>query len=351
MSTNAIPSKLSKVTIPGASLSTTLYSVTAGGAPCDGLLFGNTISTTTHQLQDDDDAATMTESRAAICSTLCCATTCSFYDGGGDIAESKLQALLKDRPGPLLGWLSYRPAVADCGGGSSSSGGSSTSVPLRPSMRESAVTQALLQRQLQLASNNRDASSSSSTASGRHAYGGGQGQHGGAGAQEQQGRPMQAVLLLLVTTGRDHNGATVTWQFRCFQARQAVASGELLLEPLELQTLNLGGHTGLADYQKFNTTTAYPLSSGLLSSATSPAGLASAGLTGAAAMAAAAAAPPMGSLAAGARAQAAAVRQHCESLVERLGEVCAQAQVGEEEVAALRQRRDALLAQLARRGW
>lgn len=77
----------------------------------------------------------------------------------------QLDALCDSQPERLLGWVSYRPASA-----------------LRCSMREAAVTQALLAQQL----------------------------------QRSAGR--QALLLLLVTTGTDHNSATVTWQYRCVVA-------------------------------------------------------------------------------------------------------------------------------------
>ncbi|KXZ56053.1 hypothetical protein GPECTOR_2g935 [Gonium pectorale] len=70
MSADAVPAKLLKVTVHGATLASLLYAVTAGGAPCDGLVF---------------DPATVTESRAAIASTMACAAGCSFYDEAGQL--------------------------------------------------------------------------------------------------------------------------------------------------------------------------------------------------------------------------------------------------------------------------
>ena len=117
------------------------------------------------------------------------------------LAESALEELCRQQPGPLLGWISHRPLLAVPGGGGGGGGGSGASGPggggggssssatalMRPSMREAAVTQALLRRQLA-----REAAA---------------GAVGGGGHQ--------AVLLLLVGSGADHNGATATWQLRC----------------------------------------------------------------------------------------------------------------------------------------
>ena len=86
-------------------------------------------------------------------------------------AEERLSALAKHQhTGAVLGWLSYRPgtSLAAC------------------SMREAAVTQALLLRQQQQQQQQQQVSS---------------------------GPPV--VLLLLVTTRPDHDGGTLTWQYRC----------------------------------------------------------------------------------------------------------------------------------------
>ncbi|KAG2422696.1 hypothetical protein HXX76_015860 [Chlamydomonas incerta] len=413
------PPRLACVTSSGPGLASLIYSVTAGGAPCDGLLFGDTITMTTSHMRDDDDTATVTECRAAISSALCCAGPCSFYDCAGQLAESALEELSRQQPGPLLGWVSYRPLLAvpaagggggstgasgpgGVGGGSSnnsSSSGSSATALMRPSMREAAVTQALLRRQLA-----REA-----------AVGAGAGAGGGAAGQ--------AVLLLLVGSGADHNGATVTWQLRCFQARQAPSSGELQLTPVPLTALNLGGHTGQGAYSELHaalgisasTTTALSTASipasasiprqasataelggvgsrpGSISSANapSPAQLSSpppppgaapqAGVYGSPAASlpglgsppqrtasqssATPLAPPaphplmpaldpgaLAALAAGSRAQVGAVKHHCEALLVGLHELCGQAVAGEAALERLRARRDALLAHLASSG-
>ncbi|GIL71166.1 hypothetical protein Vretimale_17879 [Volvox reticuliferus] len=136
----------------------------------------------------------------------------------------------------------------------------------------------------------------------------------------------------------------------------------MLLEPLELQTLNLGGHTGQAAYQELSAATALASPTAgsqqqtvkhiSLSAVVSPAqarsmavavpqpgiGLALPGVDPAA----------LAALAAGAKGQVAAVKHHCEALLTGLHELCSQAVVGEATVMALRCRRDALLAQLAR---
>ncbi|EFJ48190.1 hypothetical protein VOLCADRAFT_91310 [Volvox carteri f. nagariensis] len=262
---------------------------------------GETVTTTTQHLRDYDDMATVTESRAAVTAAMCCATMCSFYDEVGELSGGS-------------------PAPASAAAVAASSG---TSGFLRPSMRESAVTLALLRRQLRR----------------RH-------------------DSQQAVLLLLVTTSSDHNGATLTWQFRCYQARLVKATGEMLMEPVELHVLNLGGHIGHTAYQELSAAASIMAStsqgtrpqqlpvqhvsmSSPTSSATAAAAAAATALPGADAAA-------LAVLAAGARGQVAAMKQHCDALLSGLHELCGQAVAGEATVAALRRRRDALLAQLAR---
>ncbi|KAG2485089.1 hypothetical protein HYH03_016186 [Edaphochlamys debaryana] len=320
-------------------MASALYGVTAGGAPCDGLIFGETTTTTTQHLRDNDDPVSVTDCFASVSSTLWCAAPGSFYDQAGELAESKLEALSRSQPGSLLGWMAYRPAAPGSG-------------PPRPSMREAAVTAALLRRQWA--------------------------RHGGA----------QAVLLLLAQSSGDHGGATLTWQFRCFQARPS-PSGDMLLDPVELRTGNLGGHTGVRAYSELGsaaglaatlaTTGLGSAGSGPAAAAGAPGGAASSAALGAssrpssmgsaAGAAAAAGRPPsaaalglaaaagfpgadsaaLAALAAGAKSQVDGVRAYCEGLLGALQGLCGQAAAGEVEVAELRRRRDAALAQLALR--
>lgn len=104
--------------------------------------------------------------------------------GLGLPAEERLLALARQDPGGLLGWLSYRPGtpLSSC------------------SMREAAVTQALLRLLPKLRQQQ----------------------------QQQQDQPDGAppdtrLLLLLISTHYDHNGGTLTWQYRC--GRTAGAGG------------------------------------------------------------------------------------------------------------------------------
>lgn len=76
-------------------------------------------------------------------------------------AEEKLKAMLPPQRDPLIGWLSIRPGT-----------------PLSPSMRESAVTQQM------------------------QAY-----------VALEQGRAVPTFLMLLATQP-DHQGATITMQYR-----------------------------------------------------------------------------------------------------------------------------------------
>jgi hypothetical protein len=151
----------------------------------------------------------------------------------------------------------------------------------------------------------------------------------------------------------------------------------MLLEPVELHTLNLGGHTGQAAYQQLSAAAA--LASSWSSSSAGEAAALQQQMTqisfssatlpvpahGAAATVAAAGqansvhggafvlpgydATALAALAAGARGQVSAVKQHCEALLGGLQQLCNHAVTGEATVAALRQRRDELLLQLARR--
>ncbi len=86
--------------------------------------------------------------------------------------EEKLSQLLAPGRDPLIGWFSFR-----------------ASTPLHASMREAAVTQSLQQRQ-------------SATASAQ------------SSGQQQQQQSQQPMLLMLISTQMEHNGATLTMQYR-----------------------------------------------------------------------------------------------------------------------------------------
>ncbi len=131
---------------------------------------------------------------------------------------------------------------------------------------------------------------------------------------------------------------------RCLQARltaPGLAGGDLVLEPVELSTLNLAHHTGQRDYEEMSPTLVSPALRAMLSLLA--AGRA-AGVTPPPSLAQGA---ELRALAAGASAQAGAMRQYCEGLLGGLRELCDQAVAGEAAVEELRQRRDALLVRQA----
>lgn len=89
------------------------------------------------------------------------ASSCSFYDEVGAVDAQKLQSILPAQHDPVIGWLSSRRAH-----------------PLRPSMREAAVTFNLAQH---------------------------------LAPQQQQ----QHTLFLALGETQSHAGATQTKEFRC----------------------------------------------------------------------------------------------------------------------------------------
>jgi hypothetical protein len=233
------PYTLETVSIRGAALAAMLQSVVAGCRDCDGLLFGSFRTLTEQHLNDDDqEAVTTTEHQACISSAVCCASTCSFFNATGEVDEESLQAALPP-PGsqePMVGWLSYR-----------------RSSPLHPSMREAASSSSLYMRAARELARTQV-----------------------LGQVPRGGRlPLPPVLLLLVTSHQEaHGGATLTMEYKLYQAtcpsaaQQAVSSlsalgaGELPVRlsalPLSVDNLAEGlGHQKL--YGSFRPTAQLPL--------------------------------------------------------------------------------------------
>ncbi|GLJ37277.1 hypothetical protein SUGI_0756150 [Cryptomeria japonica] len=119
-----------KISIPGPTLATIMQSFTTSNADFDGLLFGHVRSVSSPNLADDDDQTAL---RQDLVATITACTTSgflhSFYDSIGRIDHAKLaklsgqQIALKNNHDPLIGWFVAR-----------------RNTPLRPSMREAAVT-------------------------------------------------------------------------------------------------------------------------------------------------------------------------------------------------------------------
>lgn len=119
---------LQKISISGATLAMIMQRFTTSNADCDGLLFGHVQSISSLNLADNDDEVGVREDLVAtITGYSSCGFIQSFYDGAGRVDHVKLTKLIGDRDSknqdPLIGWYTAR-----------------RNSPLRPSMRESAVT-------------------------------------------------------------------------------------------------------------------------------------------------------------------------------------------------------------------
>lgn len=119
---------LQKISISGPTLAMIMQRFTTSNADCDGLLFGHVQSISSLNLADNDDEVGIREDLVAtITGYSSCGFIQSFYDGAGRVDQAKLTKLIGDRDSknqdPLIGWYIAR-----------------RNSPLRPSMRESAVT-------------------------------------------------------------------------------------------------------------------------------------------------------------------------------------------------------------------
>lgn len=185
---------INHVRIHGVALASLLQSAKAGRRDCDGLLFGTLETRQSQLLQDDGGPALVVETIAHVNGCLCLASVLSFYNGAGDVDVAALENLTSGTDDTLLGWFSYR-ASSIC----------------QPSMREAAVTASLCQ-----VLPRRSAA---------------------------QSGPPPAVLFAIITTSDDHNGATLSLQYRFFQrasaVHYAVPAGQPAMQAVPLKTVNL----------------------------------------------------------------------------------------------------------------
>ncbi|KAF8397196.1 hypothetical protein HHK36_016103 [Tetracentron sinense] len=132
---------LQKIAISGATLASIIQRFSSSPGDVDGLLFGNVTHVTPSNLLDDDipdSSSTRSDSStlvATITSYFCSGTVNSFYDSLGRLDLPALSRSLGDRgPGrSLIGWFIGRRKT-----------------PLRPSMREFAVSVSLSSKTLTL---------------------------------------------------------------------------------------------------------------------------------------------------------------------------------------------------------
>ncbi|CAK9196466.1 unnamed protein product [Sphagnum troendelagicum] len=118
-----------RVAISGATLSLIIQSFSSSEGDCDGLLFGHVQRRSTLDLVDDETGpqAPRDELTASVTGHCCTGRVMSFYDGAGGIDVSKVMKMVGERDerggDAPIGWFVGRRES-----------------PLRPSMRESAVT-------------------------------------------------------------------------------------------------------------------------------------------------------------------------------------------------------------------
>ncbi|MCO5581274.1 hypothetical protein L7F22_035152 [Adiantum nelumboides] len=132
-----------RIAISGSILAHILQDFNSSRGDCDGVLFGHLRKTVSPKFEDDDEHSGMHEELTAIITGfLCSGRVFSFYDACGRIIPAKLTRFLSNRGSrggdPLIGWFSGRH-----------------STPMRPSLRETAVTKCL---RLSGLFNSRDAS-------------------------------------------------------------------------------------------------------------------------------------------------------------------------------------------------
>lgn len=120
-----------KIAVSGAILAHILQDFMGCSGDCDGVLFGRLEKRISSNLEDDDEQSGFREeSTAIITGFFCSGTLFSFYDATGRIDSAKLARLIGDREArggdPPIGWFVGR-----------------RNSPMRPSMRETAVTRSL----------------------------------------------------------------------------------------------------------------------------------------------------------------------------------------------------------------
>ncbi|XWS43895.1 hypothetical protein CRYUN_Cryun16bG0144000 [Craigia yunnanensis] len=189
---------LQKIAISGPTLASMIQRLSSSPADVDGLLFGHVTYIAPSTLSDDS-AQTPSDSQpvATISSFLSFPSLLSFYDSLGRVNSSRLTPTHLNHK-PLIGWFSSRRRT-----------------PLRPSMRESAVTRSLSSiPNLSLPIQNANFNSVFAP----------------------------SIFLLFTTPGQDQ--FIQTNQYRAFQFQ----SSKLCLNPVSIDIVNIGpafrGHYG-----------------------------------------------------------------------------------------------------------
>ncbi|CAK9196425.1 unnamed protein product [Sphagnum troendelagicum] len=194
-----------RVAISGATLSLIIQSFSSSEGDCDGLLFGHVQRRSTLDLVDDETGpqAPRDELTASVTGHCCTGRVMSFYDGAGGIDVSKVTKMVGERDerggDAPIGWFVGRRES-----------------PLRPSMRESAVTANLRTMPAVVA----------------------------AAVNVDMGRnrivvPSSSPCLFLIFSESLSSSATHTHEYRAFQYRRK-ASGGGWFEPCTIEIVNIG---------------------------------------------------------------------------------------------------------------
>eukprot|EP01018_Ginkgo_biloba_P000158 Gb_27001 [translate_table: standard] len=116
-----------KISISGTTLAMIMQRFATSHADCDGLLFGHVQTILSPNLHDDDQIGVREDLVATITGHCCAGFLQSFYNAAGRVDQNKLNKIIGERDirnqDPLIGWFIGR-----------------RNTPLRPSMRETAVT-------------------------------------------------------------------------------------------------------------------------------------------------------------------------------------------------------------------
>eukprot|EP00249_Psilotum_nudum_P020048 c27536_g1_i1 orf=735-2048(-) len=130
-SESRMDSPVHKVAIAGATLTCIMQDFASSPGDCDGVLFGHVERMTAANLQDDDEQpGSREELTAFVTGFFCSGRMMSFYDATGRIDYTKLALVTGEREkrggDPPIGWFVGR-----------------RNTPMRPSMREAAVSRYL----------------------------------------------------------------------------------------------------------------------------------------------------------------------------------------------------------------
>ncbi|XP_074573582.1 uncharacterized protein LOC141830011 [Curcuma longa] len=199
---------ISKISISGPALSSIIQRLTSAPGDVDGLLFGRVSHLPAPDPRDEDSsadsgAASDSSVSAIVTGHLCLPSPCSFYDALGRLHLPSLRraAASSGHPdGSLLGWFSGRRRS-----------------PLRPSMRERAVSLSLFGTLAHHVNGAEDAPTGPPI-----------------GSPDLLHRP--SVFLLLSSSSATRNQAVHTHEYRAFALRPSRG----ILEPRSLYIVNLG---------------------------------------------------------------------------------------------------------------